>query len=235
MSPPLTPQQSARVEAHAALVHRLARQVYRSVKTLTVEELESAGNEALVEAVLRYDPDGAASFATFAHYRVRGAMIDALRRRTPGLRANQRALVRLQAAQAVLRQAAEDNDAQLRFASDRRTLEARVATARGLVRRTAMVMRMAQPDNAKLDRVADDRTDPELKAVRADRRTKLWAWIHELPPDDRQLIEAVYVHGRTMKEVAHELGTSNATISRRHARILDRLAERARTEEGHVG
>ena len=83
MSPPLTDAQAARVERHTGLVRDTARRVARNcgVRFMSLEELESVGNEALVQAAMRYDPTSPASFATFAHYRVYGAMIDALRKR----------------------------------------------------------------------------------------------------------------------------------------------------------
>jgi RNA polymerase sigma factor FliA len=46
---------------------------------LTVEDLASCGAIGLMEAVERFDPDRGILFSTFADYRIRGAMIDAIR------------------------------------------------------------------------------------------------------------------------------------------------------------
>jgi RNA polymerase sigma factor for flagellar operon FliA len=81
-STPLTPEQTQRVEQHTDLVRRLARLLSRRIGPsigLSRGELESAGNEALVWAARRYDPSRPASFGTYAHYRVYGAMMDAIR------------------------------------------------------------------------------------------------------------------------------------------------------------
>ena len=83
MSPPLSDEQAARVERHTDLVRKLARRVAREIGVMAVDELESVGNEALVRSAMRYDPESAATFSTYAHYRVRGAMIDEVRKRTP--------------------------------------------------------------------------------------------------------------------------------------------------------
>ena len=155
MSPPLSDEQAARVEAHTKLVHRAAHQVYAHTSVLSFEELESVGNEALVRAAMRYDPSSPASFATYAHYRVRGAMIDAIRARTPGRRKQKRALSRLQATQALLSEAAEDQAAR-RSAGDLQTLTQRVAAARELVRRASMVIEMSESVPVSTDVVAAD-------------------------------------------------------------------------------
>ena len=46
----------------------------------SIDELQSAGYEGLIEAAMRYDPSIGVPFASYAHFRVRGAMIDAARR-----------------------------------------------------------------------------------------------------------------------------------------------------------
>ena len=47
------------------------------------ENLESAGILGLVEAAGQYDPDRGAAFTTFAYQRIRGAILDELRRNCP--------------------------------------------------------------------------------------------------------------------------------------------------------
>lgn len=235
MSPPLTDAQAARVERHTSLVRETARRVSRRVgsRLFSVEELESIGNEALVQAAMRYDPNAGASFATFAHYRIYGAMIDAVRKRTPGLRNRQRALLRLAATQDLLRQAAEDQ-AGHRASGQQQTLEQRIEAARELVRKTTMAMCLAEPTSRSFERIAAEQPDPEEQLLDQDVRRRLWSMVAELDGHERELIEAIYEHGRTMREYAAEIGTSTATVSRRHARIVDRLSKRAAALERGV-
>ncbi|NVB40900.1 sigma-70 family RNA polymerase sigma factor [Pseudenhygromyxa sp. WMMC2535] len=230
MSPPLSEDQAARAERHAELVKRVARSVSRWSSTLGVDELESVGNEALVRAAMRYDPGQEASFSTFAYYRVRGAMIDAIRKRTPARRKQKRALVRLEATQALLGNAAEDQAAR-QAAGERATLEQRVAAARELVRRATLAVCMSETSGAAVDHVAAGEPDPEQALVDADRLVWLRTMVDELDAEERALIDAIYVRGYTMKDYAKELGMNASTISRRHARLLARLAKRARTLE----
>lgn len=66
---------------HLGLVHHVARQVSRS---LTVEadfdELVSAGSMGLMNALDTFDPSRGLAFSTFAAPRIRGAILDDLRR-----------------------------------------------------------------------------------------------------------------------------------------------------------
>src|SRR5262245_22823354 len=111
MSPPLSDEQAARVERHTELVQRIARSVHRTARFVEIDELASIGYEALVGAAMRYDPSSGASFATYAHYRIRGAMIDALRKLRPAGRRHSRALAQLEQCQALLQQAGDDQRA----------------------------------------------------------------------------------------------------------------------------
>ena len=62
-----------------------ARAVDRAIRRyglpeLVREELSAAATLGLVDAASRFDPDRGATFATFAHYRISGEVIDHLRR-----------------------------------------------------------------------------------------------------------------------------------------------------------
>jgi RNA polymerase sigma factor for flagellar operon FliA len=230
MSPPLSDEQAARVERHTDLVRKLARRVAREIGVITVDELESVGNEALVRSAMRYEPDGAASFSTYAHYRVRGAMIDEIRKRTPGRRKYKRALVRLEATQALLVEAADTQQARAR-SGQRQTLEQRVELARELVRRAAVAVCLSEPQASDDDEVAAQEPDPEQLLLDADVRTRLWELVDELDAEQRELVEALYIQGQQMKDIATQLGTSIATISRRHSRIVELLGKRVRAQD----
>jgi RNA polymerase sigma factor for flagellar operon FliA len=230
MSPPLSDEQAARVERHTDLVHKLARRVAREIGAITIEELESVGNEALVRSAMRYEPDGGASFSTYAHYRVRGAMIDEIRKRTPGRRKYKRALVRLEATQALLAEAADTQQAHAR-SGQRQTLEQRVELARDLVRRAAVAICLSEPEERVVDEVAGEEPDPEQLLLDADVRSRLWELVDELDVEQRALVEALYIQGLHMKDIAAQLGTSIATVSRRHSRIVELLGKRVRAQD----
>jgi RNA polymerase sigma factor for flagellar operon FliA len=229
MSPPLSDEQAARVARHTELVLRVAHAIHRQIELLDVDELASVGNEALVGAAMRYDPTSGASFSTYAYYRIRGAMLDALRSAKPAGRRTIRARVRLEQCQALLREASEDQ--RVREIAGRSTLEQRVATARELLRKAAMISVMSECQGATVDRIDDAEPDPESQLLDHESRRRAASLIDELEPTERRLVAAIYQTGQTMAEYAAEKGTSSATISRRHAKIVERLAKRARARE----
>jgi RNA polymerase sigma factor FliA len=68
------------IEAHSALVRRIAWHVHSRMSTaIEVEDLIQIGLVALVEAAQNFEDRGLA-FAPYAQTRIRGAMVDALRR-----------------------------------------------------------------------------------------------------------------------------------------------------------
>lgn len=69
------------VEQYAPLVKRIARHLMaRLPSNVVLEDLIQAGMEGLLEALGKYDPGKGASFETYAGIRIRGAIIDEVRR-----------------------------------------------------------------------------------------------------------------------------------------------------------
>jgi RNA polymerase sigma factor for flagellar operon FliA len=217
---PLTAEQRRLVErAHRSvgpLANRIARQLGADE-----QELEGVGAEALVMAVRRYRPDTGVSFEAFAHYRVRGAMIDWFRKSNRAGRQRRRAQVALETTQALLEEAAEGTD-------ERATLAERVRAAKRLVERTTAAVLVTR---TSVD--VDTQSGPNFESAMETRQT--WSRVRDeieaLPPEERQLIRWIYTDGLTMKQAGERTGMSPATMSRRHTRVIGKLAERLRGPE----
>jgi RNA polymerase sigma factor (sigma-70 family) len=72
------------VEQHLDLVRSIAAQVKKSLPpSFELDDLVAVGNMALVETADRYRPaeHGGAPFSAFARFRIRGAILDSVRRR----------------------------------------------------------------------------------------------------------------------------------------------------------
>lgn len=79
-APPRTANPAHLIEAHSALVRRIAWHVHsRMSSAIEVEDLIQIGLVALVEAAQNFEERGIA-FAPYAATRIRGNMVDALRR-----------------------------------------------------------------------------------------------------------------------------------------------------------
>jgi RNA polymerase sigma factor for flagellar operon FliA len=89
------------VHQNIALVHHVARQVARSLDAdLDPDELVGAGALGLMSAVDAFDVSRGHAFSTFAIPRIRGAMLDELRRQAPSSRSTRRKARAIAAARA---------------------------------------------------------------------------------------------------------------------------------------
>jgi RNA polymerase sigma factor for flagellar operon FliA len=69
------------IRTNSRLVQKVARQVYHHVScSIAIEDLVQIGQIALIEAARNFVDRGTAVFSTYASLRIRGAMIDELRR-----------------------------------------------------------------------------------------------------------------------------------------------------------
>lgn len=71
------------VEAHLSLIEPIARRLARTLpRTFALEDLIGAGRVGLLEAARRYSPadHGGAPFSAYARPRIRGAILDSVRR-----------------------------------------------------------------------------------------------------------------------------------------------------------
>ncbi len=84
-------QRDAVVAAQMPMVRRIAKRVHRRTNgQADMEELVAWGTTGLLEAMNRFVEGGEASLATFAYYRVRGAMLDGIGKIAPLSRKNYR-------------------------------------------------------------------------------------------------------------------------------------------------
>ena len=69
-----------RVVRHLPLVRSIATRTWANLPRVEIDDLVSAGTVGLIEAVERYDQKRGVPFASYAYIRIRGAIIDEIRR-----------------------------------------------------------------------------------------------------------------------------------------------------------
>jgi RNA polymerase sigma factor for flagellar operon FliA len=217
-------ERASLVEAHLDLPRKVAATIHARCRDhVELDELVALGNAGLAEAAARFDPSQGASFKTFAHYRVQGAMIDALRRMSALPRRVWAQLQTLRAASEYLEnRAAREAGAQLGGAADKTTTEqlAAVRDALGAVRTVYLT------SLASLGEHQEPAADDEPVTERLDRRRmaeRLGKAIDTLPDRERQLMVKHYWEGKNLLEAGAELGVSKSWASRLHAQAVDRL------------
>lgn len=230
MLQPLRDDQQDRVIASRTFVETLARRVAASMPGgVDVGDLVQDGMIGLIDAVHRFDEARGIRFETFAERRVRGAMIDALRKDAwpRGVRRQRR---ELEAARETLR--TRENGAEPSLAD----LAAHLGTDEERLGRT--ILRIATIE-ATSPAAGADAADHDLPAgcvpsapptpddayVVSERRERLRQAMGALEPRDRRLLALYYFRSATMKEIGSALNVNESRVSQLHARALTRLKQ----------
>ena len=228
MRQPLQPSQRERIAAGLPFVESLARRVAASMPhSIELGDLVQDGMLGLIDAACRFDEGRGIKFETFAERRVRGAMIDALRRDAwpRGVRRQRR---QLEAAREQLRRelGAEPSLADLaaRVGSD----EARLG--RTIVRITTIESTSPLSAGENIDGstlpaalIPSEPPAPDKTFEQKEVRDRIRAAIAALPPRERRVVALYYYGEATMKQIGADIGVNESRVSQLHARAVQRL------------
>ena len=225
---PLAARHRDRIAAGLPFVESLARRVASSMPhSIELSDLVQDGMIGLIDAACRYDEGRGIKFETFAERRVRGAMIDALRRDAwpRGVRRQRR---ELEAAREQLRRelGSEPSLADLaaRMGSDETRL-GRTIVRINTIESTSPLASGDGMDNASLPPalVPSEPTAPDKAFEEQEVRDRIRAAIASLPPRERRVIGLYYYGEATMKQIGAEIGVNESRVSQLHARAIQRL------------
>jgi RNA polymerase sigma factor FliA len=225
---PLASRQRERIAAGLPFVESLARRVASSMPhSIELGDLVQDGMLGLIDAAFRFDEARGIKFETFAERRVRGAMIDALRRDAwpRGVRRQRR---ELEAAREQLRRelGAEPSLADLaaRVGSDEARL-GRTIVRINTIESTSPLSAGENLDGATLPAalVPSEPPSPDRAYEEREVRDRVRAAIASLPPRERKVIALYYYGEATMKQIGAEIGVNESRVSQLHARAVQRL------------
>lgn len=229
MLQPLREDQQSRVIASRAFVEALARRMASSMPSgVDVGDLVQDGMIGLIDAVHRYDEARGIRFETFAERRVRGAMIDALRRDAwpRGVRRIRR---ELEAAREALRVAHGSEpslaDLALHLGIDEERLGRTIVRINTIEATSAAAGGDSEDANLPPGCVPTAPPAPDARYATVERRERLRAAMGRLEVRDRRLLSLYYFQDATMKQIGQALGVNESRISQLHARALTRLKD----------
>lgn len=219
-----------RFHASLDLAEVVARQIARSVgQHVDQQDLVSLGREGLLVAARRFDPERGVPFRLYANYRVRGAILDGVRKMAALPRRAHERLRALEAAASFNEGALEDLQASAPPGAKQQQGE-RVLGDHLAAMATAMavgLLAQTVPD-AEGRTSIDPAGTPEDALGRAELLHAVRSAIEELPKDEGDLLRRHYFEGRPFEELARELGLSKSWVSRLHTRAVKRLTRRLR-------
>jgi RNA polymerase sigma factor for flagellar operon FliA len=233
---PLVASQRDRIAAGLPFVESLARRVASSMPhSIELGDLVQDGMLGLIDAAFRFDEARGIKFETFAERRVRGAMIDALRRDAwpRGVRRQRR---ELETAREELRRelGAEPSLADLakRVGSDEARL-GRTIVRINTIESTSPLSAGENVDNSTLpaalvpsEPMAPDRAYEELEV-----RDRVRAAIASLPPRERKVVGLYYYAEATMNRSARRSASTNPRLAAAR-RAIQRLRGARRIAHG---
>lgn len=223
------------IERHGELVKRIAYHLAaRLPASVLVEDLIQVGMVGLLDAARQYDPSQGAAFQTYATIRIRGAMLDELRRNDWApksvhrkARELEQAIQRIEARTGRDARAAEimedlgiDAEEYHRILNDARA--ARVLNFQDL----------GSTETSFQESLPDASPGP-LEGLETERfQRRLAEAIASLPERERMVIAFYYDNEFNLKEIGRILGVSESRISQLLSQAHLRLRARMADEEG---
>ena len=224
----VTSGQRERIEAGVPFVEALARRVAASMPhSIDVGDLVQDGMIGLIDAAHRFDVGRGIKFETFAERRVRGAMIDALRRDAwpRGIRRVRR---ELEKARESLRRELDCEpslaDLAARVGLDEARLEQTIVRI-NTIESTSPLATSESVDKVSLPlgMVPSKPPSPDQALEQGEVKGRVRAAIASLPPRERKVIGLYYYREVTMKRIGEEIGVNESRVSQLHARAIQRL------------
>ena len=230
------PESSDQDEQHMAdMVHRhlpLVKVIVAKMRPhlpayADYEELYSAGVVGLVSAIERFDPTRGFCFETYASIRVRGAILDELRKldiMPRSARSNYRKLNKtVEALEQKLGRAPSDREIRHEMGlTPQKYRKLRVATQPSSI---LFLDKAREADELNLhDLVADDRLTPCHQMIEQEEMTEIInEKIQKLPQRQKMVLAFYYYEGMRLAEIGKILGVSEARVSQLRSQALKSL------------
>jgi RNA polymerase sigma factor for flagellar operon FliA len=211
-------------------VKYIARRIHeRLPQHIPFEDLVHAGIVGLIDALHKFDANKNVRLASYAKFRIRGAILDSLRAMDWSPRDLRRKARRLQEVtqklQTELGRSASENELAVGMGLTLEAFHHLLDEIRGLDLGSLQVESMEDGRETNLAESlpgpADQ--DPLFLCLQAERKQMLADAIGELPQREQQVLALYYQEELTMKEVGAVLGVGESRVSQIHSLAVVRL------------
>lgn len=220
--------QDTLIKAHAYMVKRIAHHLLmRLPYSVQLDDLIQAGMLGLLEAVRHYDATKGASFETYAGIRIRGYMLDEVRRNDWVPRSVYRnARMIAEAVKKVENRLGRD-------AKDKEIAEElnlSLEAYHELLKDSSGSQLFGFDDLGVTDDVLKgdmgSSTEPQEQVIHDDMSNHLAQVIQTLPPKERLVLSLYYEQDLNLKEIGDVLGVSESRVSQIHSQATIRIKAR---------
>ena len=186
-----------------------------------LQNLQSAGVVGLIEAAQNYDESRGVVFKTFSYPRIRGAIIDEIRRNSPLSQKVMNLVGRIKAAIETIEPPVTPE-----------LISEKTGLTVSEVEEGLEATRIASPQPWESSiKVASDNEPPEARMEHQEKVGLLADAIELLPKRDRTVVRLYYLEELRLKEIGVVLGVSESRVSRILARAELRIRESIRVKE----
>jgi len=211
-------------------VRYIARRIHEHLpRHVPFEDLVHAGVVGLIDALHKYDQKKQVQFASYAKFRIRGAILDSLREMDWSPRDLRRKARLLEEAHHKLRSELGRNPTEpelaVEFGIDLRGLQLLLGEIDGLeVGSLRVESHLDGKEEDLCDSVPQDPQEtPLFLCLRGEMKQQLARAIAELPEKERQVLVLYHFQELTMKEVGAVLGVGESRVSQIHSTAVVRL------------
>ena len=194
---------------------------------LDYEDILSFGVFGLIDAVEKFDPSKGFVFQTYAIPRIRGAILDELRKCDWLSRTGREKVQKLnRAMEKILRDKGELRDEwvmQEMGISEEEYYDVQELASRGYITSLDDTTPLEDGDVAVEATLADDRETAADKLDYESEKQQLIEALQELPERERNMLSLYYYEGLTLKEIGNVLGVSESRVSQIHGKGLSML------------
>lgn len=217
---------------HSELVRRIAHHLAaRLPASVEVDDLVQAGMIGLIEAARHYDASQGAAFETYASIRIRGAMIDEIRRGDWVPRSvHRKAREAAEATRRIEQAAGRAATAQEVAAALEMPLDEFHKLLQGAARGHVLSLDEKVEDEGEA-RIPDTGPTPERHLSQVQFQAALADAIAQLPEREKLVLSLYYEQELNLREIGAVLGVTESRVCQIHGQAMVRL--RARLREDH--
>jgi RNA polymerase sigma factor for flagellar operon FliA len=215
---------------HRPLVKKIALYIkHRLPSHVALEDLLQSGFVGLLEARKNFKPDMGASFDTFASIRIRGAIVDSLRKNSWATRESSKNMRRI--ADAITR---IEQRGQKQPTTEEIILELDIS----MEEHTRMCQQISVSNVVSLDLIdsenavfGDDELNPHELTQHEDLKQLIKSILDKLPEREQMVLSLYYLEEFTFKQIGEILELTEARICQLHSQAIIRIQTKMRVKK----
>ena len=197
--------------------------------TVDIDDLISIGTLGLIDAADRYDPAKNVHFGSYARIRIKGAIVDALRRQDWVPRSTRGRQKEYSQIEHSLEQQLQRKPTSEEL---RKYIEEKSHESYEVLRKESVVQKLVSTEEKRLEteqRLGDTLPSPlpntEELALQNRLRRNISAVLNLLPERDQQIVQLYYFESKSLRDVGKILGITESRVCQLHQRVRRRIKE----------